>query len=64
MVGDVLKFVKENMIVIVFFYNGVVFGVELLRFVEFEVIDIESGFKGDIQIGVIKFVKVEIGVVI
>lgn len=64
MVGDVLKFVKENMIVIVFFYNGVVFGVELLRFVEFEVIDIELGFKGDIQIGVIKFVKVEIGVVI
>ncbi|AEM74484.1 elongation factor P [Caldicellulosiruptor acetigenus] len=64
MVGDALKFVKENMTVTVLSHNGVVFGVEPPRFVELEVIDTEPGFKGDTQTGATKPAKVETGAVI
>ncbi|WPX08365.1 elongation factor P [Anaerocellum danielii] len=64
MVGDALKFVKENMTVTVLSHNGSVFGVEPPRFVELEVIDTEPGFKGDTQTGATKPAKVETGAVI
>jgi len=64
MVGDALKFVKENMTVTVLSHNGSVFGVEPPRFVELEVIETEPGFKGDTQTGATKPAKVETGAVI
>ncbi|ABP66903.1 elongation factor P [Caldicellulosiruptor changbaiensis] len=64
MVGDALKFVKENMTVTILSHNGSVFGVEPPRFVELEVIDTEPGFKGDTQTGATKPAKVETGAVI
>ncbi|WAM33411.1 elongation factor P [Caldicellulosiruptor morganii] len=64
MVGDALKFVKENMTVTILSHNGSVFGVEPPRFVELEVIDTEPGFKGDTQTGATKPAKVETGAII
>ena len=46
-VGDALKFVKENETVKVCSYNGKVFSVEAPLFVELEITDTETGFKGD-----------------
>ena len=46
-VGDALKFVKENEVVKVCSYNGKVFSVEPPLFVELEITDTEPGFKGD-----------------
>lgn len=64
LVGDALKFVKENMNVIVLSHNGAVFGVEPPRFVELEVVETEPGFKGDTQTGATKPAKVETGAII
>ena len=43
-VGDALKFVKENMEVLLLFYKGTVFGIEPPNFVELEITDTEPGF--------------------
>lgn len=40
------------------------FGIEFLNIVEFKVVEIESGIKGDIVLGGIKLVKIEIGFVV
>ena len=50
-VGDALKFVKENETVKVCSYNGKVFSVEAPLFVELEITDTEPGFKGDTATG-------------
>ena len=47
LVGDAMKFVKENDICKVCSYKGNVFSVEPPMFVELEVTDTEPGFKGD-----------------
>ena len=52
-IGDALKFVKENETVKVCSYNGNVFTVEPPLFVELEVTDTEPGFKGDTAQGAI-----------
>lgn len=62
--GDSLKFVKENTVVMVLSYNGSVFGVEPPNFVELEIIETEPGFKGDTATGATKFAKVETGALI
>ena len=46
-IGDALKFVKENETVKVCSYNGKVFSVEPPLFVELEITNTEPGFKGD-----------------
>lgn len=46
-VGDVMKFVKENEICKVMYYNGKVFSVEPPLKVTLEVTDTEPGIKGD-----------------
>ena len=60
-VGDALKFVKENEVVKVCSYNGKVFSVEPPLFVELEITDTEPGFKGDTATGATKPATVETG---
>ena len=60
-VGDALKFVKENEVVKVCYYNGSVFSVEAPLFVELEITDTEPGFKGDTATGATKPAIVETG---
>ena len=60
-VGDALKFVKENETVKVCSYNGNVFSVEAPLFVELEITDTEPGFKGDTATGATKPAIVETG---
>ncbi|MCR5100628.1 MAG: elongation factor P [Butyrivibrio sp.] len=60
-IGDALKFVKENEMVKINSYNGNVFAVEPPMFVELEITDTEPGFKGDTATGATKPATVETG---
>jgi len=60
-IGDALKFVRENDVCKVCSYNGNVFSVEPPMFVELEVTDTEPGFKGDTATGATKPAVVETG---
>ncbi|MCD8223117.1 MAG: elongation factor P [Clostridiales bacterium] len=60
-IGDALKFVKENDSVKICSYNGNVFSVEPPLFVELEITDTEPGFKGDTATGTYKPATVETG---
>ena len=60
-VGDALKFVKENETVKVCSYNGKVFSVEAPLFVELEITDTEPGFKGDTTSNTTKPATLETG---
>jgi elongation factor P len=60
-IGDALKFVKENEICKVCSYNGNVFSVEAPLFVELEITETEPGFKGDTATGASKPATVETG---
>ena len=61
LVGDALKFVKENEMVKVCSYNGSVFSIEPPLFVELEVTETEPGIKGDTATGASKPAIVETG---
>ncbi len=61
LIGDTLKFVKENEMCKVCSYNGKVFSVEPPLFVELQVTDTEPGFKGDTATGASKPAVVETG---
>ncbi|MGI6070332.1 MAG: elongation factor P [Blautia sp.] len=61
LVGDSLKFVKENEMVKVCSYNGNVYAIEAPLFVELEVTETEPGFKGDTAQGATKPATVETG---
>ena len=60
-IGDALKFVKENEVCKVCSYNGNVFSVEPPLFVELEITETEPGFKGDTATGANKPATVETG---
>ncbi|MBQ9511674.1 MAG: elongation factor P [Lachnospiraceae bacterium] len=60
-VGDSLKFVKENETCKVCSYNGSVFSIEPPLFVELEITETEPGFKGDTATGATKPATVETG---
>ena len=60
-VGDALKFVKENETVKVCSHNGDVFSVEPPLFVELAITETEPGFKGDTAQGATKPAIVETG---
>ena len=60
-IGDALKFVKENEVCKVCSYNGNVFSVEPPLFVELEITETEPGFKGDTATGATKPAIVETG---
>ena len=64
LIGDALKFVKENEMCKVCSYNGKVFSVEPPLFVELEITDTEPGFKGDTATGATKPATVETGAVV
>ena len=61
LIGDALKFVKENEMVKVVSYNGNVFSVEPPLFVELEVTETEPGFAGNTATGAQKPATVETG---
>ena len=60
-VGDALKFVKENENVKICSHKGNVFAVEPPLFVELEITETEPGFKGDTAQGATKPAIVETG---
>ena len=60
-VGDALKFVKENEMVKLCSHNGSVFSLEPPLFVELKITDTEPGFKGDTATGATKPAVVETG---
>ena len=60
-VGDSLKFVKENEVVKICSHNGNVFSVEPPLFVELAITETEPGFKGDTAQGANKPATVETG---
>ena len=60
-IGDALKFVKENEIVKICSYNGKVFSVEPPLFVELEITNTEPGFKGDTTSNTTKPATLETG---
>ena len=60
-VGDALKFVKENETVKICSHNGNVFSVEPPLFVELAITETEPGFKGDTAQGATKPCIVETG---
>ncbi|MBO4954432.1 MAG: elongation factor P [Clostridia bacterium] len=62
--GDALKFVKENDFVRILSYKGNVFGVEPPNFVELEITETEPGVKGDTATGASKTATVETGAII
>lgn len=64
LVGDSLKFVKENEMVKVCSHNGNVYAIEAPLFVELEVTETEPGFKGDTAQGATKPATVETGAVV
>ena len=64
MVGDALKFVKENEMVKICSINGQVFSVEPPLFVELEITETEPGFKGDTATGASKPATVETGAMV
>ncbi len=61
MVGDALKFVKENEMCKVCSHNGNVFSIEPPLFVELVITDTEPGFKGNTATGASKPATVETG---
>ncbi len=63
-VGDALKFVKENEVCKICSYNGSVFSIEPPMFVELEITDTEPGFKGDTAQGATKPATVETGALV
>ncbi|MBP5225358.1 MAG: elongation factor P [Lachnospiraceae bacterium] len=60
-VGDALKFVKENEVCKVCSYKGSVFSVEPPLFVELQIIDTEPGFNGNTATNATKPAIVETG---
>jgi len=63
-IGEVKKFLKENMLITVALYNGVPIGVEIPFFVELEVVETDPGIKGDTASGGSKPAKLETGAVV
>ena len=63
-IGDSLKFVKEEMICKINSYKEKVFAVEPPMFVELDIVDCEPGVRGDTATGATKNATVETGAVI
>ncbi len=63
-VEEAIKWVKENEMVTIRFYNGSAFQVEAPNFVELEVIEADPGVKGNTASNVTKNAVVETGTVV
>jgi len=64
LLGDALKYLKENMIIGVQFYAGAPIGVELPNFVELVIVETDPGLRGDTASGGTKPAKLETGAVV
>jgi elongation factor P len=64
LIGDSLKYIKENDAVRILIYKGSVFGIEPPNFVELKIIETEPGFKGDTAQGATKPATLETGATI
>jgi len=62
--GDAPKYLKENDVILIQFYEGQPIGVELPTFVELKVVETEPGVRGDTAQGGSKPAKVETGLVV
>ncbi|HHV45055.1 MAG TPA: elongation factor P [Firmicutes bacterium] len=62
--GDAAKYLKENMEILVQFYQGAPIGVILPTAVELKVVRTEPGFKGDTATGGSKPAELETGLVV
>ncbi|MBO8128490.1 MAG: elongation factor P [Peptococcaceae bacterium] len=62
--GDRIKFLKDNMMVKVIFYEEKILGIELPNTVELEVVDTTPGIKGDTASGGSKPATLETGLVV
>ncbi len=62
--GEVLKYLKENMRVTIMLYKGETIGVELPHSVELQVVETDPGFKGDTAAGGSKPARLETGLVV
>ncbi len=63
-VGDVMKYVKENMSVTMKFFKGAPFSVEPPNFVELKIIQTDPGVRGDTVTGASKLATLETGAVV
>lgn len=61
MLGDALRFLKENMVCRILSHNGDIFGIEPPTFVELEVTECEPGVRGDTATNATKTCKLETG---
>ncbi|NLP17575.1 MAG: elongation factor P [Firmicutes bacterium] len=59
--GDVVRFLKENMMIYVMEYEGDVIGIELPNFVELAIMETEPGIRGDTVSGATKRAVLETG---
>ncbi|OPZ62083.1 MAG: Elongation factor P [Firmicutes bacterium ADurb.Bin506] len=62
--GDALRYLKENMIIGVQFYQGMPIGVELPNFVELLIVKADPGLRGDTASGGTKPATLETGAVV
>lgn len=62
--GDAKKYLKENMIIGVEFFQGDIIGVELPNAVELTVVETDPGIRGDTATGGTKPAKLETGYVV
>lgn len=59
--GDMLRFLKENMSATILSIKGKIFAIELPTFIELEITYTEPGFKGDSSTGKTKPATLETG---
>ncbi len=64
LLGDGLKYLKENMVIGVQFYAGAPIGIELPNFVELVIVETDPGLRGDTASGGTKPAKLETGAVV
>jgi len=62
--GDSLKFLKENMRLLVMVFKGEIIGIEMPNSVELTVVETDPGFKGDTASGGSKPAKLETGFIV
>lgn len=63
-IGESINYLKENIEVMVMFYEGISIGIEMPTFVELEVSQTEPGFKGDTATGGSKPATLETGAIV
>lgn len=62
--GETIKFLKDNLVVTGYFYKGSLLNINVPNFVELKVIETEPGVKGDTAKGGSKPAKLETGLVV